>query len=262
MFRYVSFVFGAAAGVLYARERRERMAMARLGASALETLLNAIDANNPMTGAHVRRVAKYALVLADAADLNEREKRSIERVALFHDVGKLDLALTDIINETTKLTPEDRRAIRTHPQRGADVLKPLAAFYPDLPEGVLSHHECWNGNGYPRKLRGNRIPLNARVVAIADTFDAVTHARSYSHARSFEAAMQVIAKGRGTQFDPDLVDLFLSPPVLEQVENEMRAANAPSRVRHRRRRSKAREEAPDITFRWRTPTPVQPRPDR
>lgn len=256
MFRYVPFVFGAAAGALYARERRDRLAIERLGAAALETLLNAIDANNPVTGAHVRCVANYALILAGAADLDERQKRSIERVALFHDIGKIDGAFSDIINEPNRLTPAERRAIMTHPKRGADVLQPLAAFYPDLPEGVLSHHEHWDGTGYPRKLRGLQIPQSARVVAIADTFDAVTHARPYSHARSLEAATKVIANGRGTQFDPDLADLFLSPPVLKCVEEEMRAAHKPSRTRHRRRRSGPREDAPDLTFRWRTTSPV------
>lgn len=257
MIRYLPILVGAAAGALYARERRQRRALERLGAATLETLLDAIDANSPETGEHVRRVAEYALVLADAADMDERTRRSIERVALFHDIGKIDGAVSDVVGEKTRLSPEERKAIITHPQKGADVLRPLAGFYPDLPEGVLAHHERWDGKGYPRKLEGTMIPLAARVVTIADTFDAVTHARSYSTARSVELAVGVIAEGRGTQFDPDLVDLFLSPPVIECVKRSASAVTYPRRAGGKRHGAKASTEIPDITFRWRTPVPAR-----
>ena len=254
MTRHVPLVLlGISGSALYARERRRRIRLERLGAATLETLLNAIDANNPDTGEHVRRVARFALILADAADLDNKMKRSIERVALFHDIGKIDGALHDIINEATKLTRGERRSIRTHPQRGANVLQPLSAFYPDLAEGVLCHHEKWDGTGYPRQLKGNRIPLTARVVAIADTFDAVTHARSYSHARSIKIASSVIADGRATQFDPDLADLFLSPPVMDFVRIAMEEVHEPRRVGKTRRGRQETQGVPDITFRWRTP---------
>jgi putative two-component system response regulator len=145
----------------------------------------------------------------------------------------------------------------THPQGGADVLQPLSAFYPDLAEGVLSHHEKWDGTGYPRQLAGTRIPFTARVVAIADTFDAVTHARPYSHARSMKIATSVIAEARGTQFDPDLVDLFLSPPVMECVLIAMREVHGPRRAAKTRRGHSETQGVPDLTFRWRTPAPEQ-----
>ncbi|MDO8501211.1 MAG: HD domain-containing phosphohydrolase [Gemmatimonadaceae bacterium] len=257
MLRYAPFLVGAAAGALYARERRALNRVERLGAAALETLLDAIDANNAVTGAHVRRVADYALILADAADLDEREQNSIERVALFHDIGKIDGALSDIVDETTALTPKERKAVMTHPRRGAEVLAPLAGFYPDLPEGVLAHHERWDGNGYPRGLRGCRIPLAARVVAIADTFDAVTHARPYSRALSRSMGLEIIGAGRGKQFDPDLVDLFLSPPVVEAVEESMRKSHAPRKAGGKRRAGRRSGNAPDINFRWRSAGPAR-----
>ncbi|HEY6088396.1 MAG TPA: HD domain-containing phosphohydrolase, partial [Gemmatimonadaceae bacterium] len=149
-----------------------------------------------------------------------------------------------------KLTPEERRAVRTHPQRGAEVLAPLSTFYPDLGKGVAAHHERWDGTGYPRGVKGKRIPLTARAVAIADSFDAITHRRRYSHARSFGEAVKAIAEGRGTQFDPELVDIFLSPPVLARIEKAMRESNAPQRKRTNRRTGESRP-ARDITFRWR-----------
>jgi HD-GYP domain-containing protein (c-di-GMP phosphodiesterase class II) len=192
----------------------------------------------------------YALILAEAAGLDERTQRSVERVALFHDIGKLHEALTDIFHDPSKLTPEERRAVMTHPQRGAEVLAPLVAFYPDLGKGVAAHHERWDGTGYPRGLKGKRIPLPARVVAIADSFDAITHRRRYSHARSLTEATGAIAAGRGTQFDPELVDLFLNPRVVSRVEHAMRQAHRPQKKRDNRRHAEA-QSAPDITFRWR-----------
>ena len=257
MLRDTPVLLGAAVGALYLKERRARARIERLGAATLETLLDAIDANNPETGAHVRRVAEYALILASSADVDERMCRSVERIALFHDIGKIDGALTDIINETTKLSPADRRAVMTHPRRGADVLQPLTAFYPDLADGVLSHHERWDGKGYPRHLKGSRIPLAARIVAIADTFDAVTHSRSYSSARSLKAAIRVLVDGRGTQFDPDLVDLFLSPPVMECVSESLHKIKGPKRSAKTRKAEKGSQGVPDITFRWRTPAGEQ-----
>jgi HD-GYP domain-containing protein (c-di-GMP phosphodiesterase class II) len=147
----------------------------------------------------------------------------------------------------------------SHPRTGADVLQPLGAFYPELPIGVLCHHERWDGQGYPRHLSGTSIPIEARIVAIADTFDAVTQARSYSHARTLETATAIIAEGRGTQFDPDLVDLFLSPPVMTEIGRMLRRANTPRKASSRRRRNSASASVPDITFRWRTPSPLLPR---
>jgi HD-GYP domain-containing protein (c-di-GMP phosphodiesterase class II) len=232
------------------REHQIRNKAERLSAATMESLLNAIDANDEVTGSHVRRVAEYALIIGDAAGYDEHTLRSVERVALFHDIGKLHGALTDIFHDQSKLTPEERRAVRTHPQRGAEVLNPLSAFYPELGKGVAAHHERWDGNGYPRGLKGRRIPLEARVVAIADSFDAITHRRRYSHARSFKEAARAIEEGKGTQFDPDLVDLFLSPPVLSSIEKEMRRAHGPQSKRSNRRRGES-QDAPDVTFRWR-----------
>ena len=248
---FVPLTVGAAAasGLLF-REHSMRTKAERLSAATLETLLNAIDANDAVTGAHVRRVAAIALILGEEAGLDEHTLRSIERVALFHDIGKLHGALTDIFHEETKLTPEERRAVMTHPQRGAEVLAPLEGFFPDLPKGVAAHHERWDGTGYPKGLKGKRIPLVARVVAIADSFDAITHRRRYSHARSFGEAIRAIEEGRGTQFDPELVDVFLSPTARARIEAVMREENQPHKKRSNRRRGEA-QRAPDVTFRWR-----------
>ena len=253
---------GATSGVLLLHELDSRERAERLAAALLETLLNAIDANDAQTGAHVRRVARFALILAEAADLDERGRRSVERIALFHDIGKISEALFDIIHDDASLSPEKWREIATHPQRGADVLGPLAAFYPDLPEGVLSHHERWDGGGYPRSLRGEQIPLAARIVSIADTFDAITFSRRYRRGRSARDSAARICDGRGSQFDPDLTDLFLLPPVFERVELAVKEAlDGTPRPRvdaDRRHPGPTTESAPDVKFRWRDAATAPP----
>jgi HD-GYP domain-containing protein (c-di-GMP phosphodiesterase class II) len=251
MSRILTSGIGAAAGAAFLLEHQARSRAERLSAATLETLLNAIDANDAETGAHVRRVAAYAQILGEAAGFDEHTQLSIERVALFHDIGKLQEALFDIFHDPSSLTAEEWRAVRTHPERGAEVLAPLAAFYPDLGKGVASHHERWNGTGYPRRLKGKRIPITARVVAIADSFDAITHRRRYSAAKSLKEATTAIAEGRGTQFDPQLVDLFLSPSVLTEVAEAMREAHSTKKKKTGNRRRRENHPAPDIKFRWR-----------
>jgi HD-GYP domain-containing protein (c-di-GMP phosphodiesterase class II) len=244
------------------RRRHDQQIGERVAAAALEALLNAIDANDAQTGAHVRRVAAYALVLARAAGFDDHECSSIERVALYHDIGKINAALFDIVHDTEKLSVDERALIVTHPQLGADVIRPLSTFYPELYDGVLTHHERWDGSGYPRGLKGLDIPLEARVVAFADTFDVITHGRRYERERSVSDAREVIARGRGTQFDPALTDLFLSEPVFNEMVETFESVDSPQIARPDRRRGEAEVGVPDITFRWRNGATSQPPRDR
>jgi HD-GYP domain-containing protein (c-di-GMP phosphodiesterase class II) len=160
--------------------------------------------------------------------------------------------LFDITHDDHVLSAEERVQIATHPQRGADVVAPLSRFYPDLGEGILSHHERWDGAGYPRGLRGTDIPLAARIVALADTFDAITRDRRYGAARSAPAAVEVIAAERGRQFDPELTDLFLSETVQARVHDTMRPSQPARALRTcKRKPARARAAVPDVAFRWR-----------
>ena len=254
--RSESLLTGIAAGaaaVLVARANRRRQRAERFAAAALESLLRAIDANDMQTGAHVRRVARYALILADALGVRDADRRTIELTALFHDIGKIHEALFDIVHDGRKLTPQQRREIATHPRRGAEVLAPVAYFHEDLAEAVLAHHERWDGSGYPRGLKGRRIPLAARVVTIADTFDAVTHRRRYRDGKTAMEAAEIIAAGRGTQFEPELVDLLLLPPVFAEMKRAHRKAMRPTTLQHRAT-DHAAASSPKVQIRWRTRT--------
>lgn len=255
---------GIGSGILIVIERRRRESAARFAAAALESLLNAIDANDPETGAHVRRVAAYALILADAAELDEHQRRNVEHVALFHDIGKIHEALFDIIHEHTQLDDGEKRQIARHPQLGARVLEPLTPFYPELAEGVLSHHERWDGRGYPRQLKDGQIPIAARIVTLADTYDAITHRRRYRDGRKPETAASIIAAGRGSQFDPELVDLMLFPPVFARISREQRTFTRRPRLTggDERRQGKRETFVPDVTFRWRPEGHDSPLPGR
>lgn len=246
---------GTAIGAALLRERRLRARAERFASASLESLLRAIDANDPQTGAHVRRVAEYALIIADALDVSDSERRTIELASLFHDVGKIHEAMFDIVHEPRKLTPAERRALRTHPARGADVLAPIASFHPQLAEAVLAHHERWDGSGYPKGLRGEQIPLAARVVMIADTFDAITHRRRYRDGRGIHEAAEIIGQAAGTQFDSDIVHLMLLPPVFERITSARHMhARRGNRIPRREGRVATTKRMPDVEIRWRTRT--------
>jgi HD-GYP domain-containing protein (c-di-GMP phosphodiesterase class II) len=199
------------------------------------------------------------MALARTAKLDESDVRSVERVALFHDIGKIHEALFDIVHDgDADVTDDERRLIATHPRRGADVLQPIAFFYPDLSEGVLAHHERWDGSGYPHGLAGEDIPLAARVVAIADTFDAITHRRRYRAAFDMDAGLEVIANGAGTQFDPMLVPVFLGSRMRECIRRVMSEQVPRIASRNGDRRRQAGRKAPDIPFRWRSAPDTPP----
>lgn len=196
------------------------------------------------------------MIIADAVGVNDEDRRTIELTALFHDIGKIHEALFDIVHEGRTLTPTEKRQIATHPARGAEVLAPIGNFYPELAAAVLAHHERWDGSGYPRGLRGRGIPFAARVVTLADTFDAITHRRRYRDGRTALEAARAIGEGRGTQFDPTLVDLMLFPPVFEQIVAVHRRASRP-----RTRPSPSPGYAghpPKVRIRWRTKSEPPP----
>jgi len=176
--------------------------------STIETLAMAIDAKDQITHGHIRRVQRLAVGLAKEMGVNDDlQIRAIEAAALLHDMGKLAIP-EFILNKPGKLTPNEFDVMKQHANIGADILGSIHFPYPVVPI-VRHHHESWDGNGYPDKLRGVAIPLGARILSVVDCFDALTSDRPYRPRMSIEDAVDVLLQRRGTMYDPLIVDKFI-----------------------------------------------------
>ncbi|MFO0591721.1 MAG: response regulator [Polyangiaceae bacterium] len=176
----------------------------------IEGLAKAIDKMDRYTAGHSDRVATYAVFLARRLGLSETEIEIVRQSALMHDIGKIGCVLN--LNKPGKLTNDEYEVFKKHPVYGRDILDPIKFLHPLIP-GVYLHHERWDGRGYPLKLKGPDIPLLARIISVADTYDAMTSDRSYRRALPHEVSIAEIERCAGTQFDPDLANTFT-----EQIE--------------------------------------------
>lgn len=176
----------------------------------LQALGAAIDLRDNETAGHSLRVCAYSLQMARAMGWSEKELRSLARGAHLHDIGKLGIP-DGILLKPGPLTAEERRLMQRHAQIGFDIVKDIP-FLADVAEMVLTHHERFDGGGYPRGLKGKEILPSARIFAVADTLDAITSDRPYRRASSFESARETIRHLSGSQFDPEVVNVFLSIP--------------------------------------------------
>jgi putative two-component system response regulator len=185
-------------------------ALARLenAQDVLVALANAVDAKDPMTEHHCSRVADRALVIARLAGLSQEEIEAVGYGAVLHDVGKIGTAEA-VLGKPGVLTDEERAEMQRHSTIGDEILRPLQLGRVVGPI-VRAHHERWDGTGYPDGLRGREIPIGARIVAVADSYDAMTHDRPYRPRLSTDEARAELVRHRGTQFDPEIVDLFLA----------------------------------------------------
>ncbi|MBI2712660.1 MAG: HD-GYP domain-containing protein [Bdellovibrio sp.] len=187
------------------------------------TLLKALRERDPYTYGHCRRVARNARLLARAAGLSLREQIIIEYSSLFHDLGKIGIP-DSILLKPGRLSPSEEAIMRTHPVKSAEIMDPLARvpFFRTLLPGIRHHHERMDGQGYPDHIQGDNIPLTARVILIADTYDAMTTNRPYRKGRAEEFAYKELKQFAGRQFDPHLVQIFLkSHPHWGQLEEEI-----------------------------------------
>jgi putative nucleotidyltransferase with HDIG domain len=176
--------------------------------STIETLAMAVDAKDQITHGHIRRVQVYAIELAKLLGVkDERQLKAIEAAALLHDMGKLAIP-EHILNKPGKLTGAEFEKMKLHADIGADLLSAVKFPYPVVPI-VRHHHEHWNGKGYPAGISGTDIPLGARILSVVDCFDALTSDRPYRPRLSTEEAFATILEGRGTLYDPLVVDTFL-----------------------------------------------------
>jgi putative nucleotidyltransferase with HDIG domain len=220
--------------VVSERTSRLRETMQELERSydtTLEAMGGALDLRDEETEGHSRRVTAYTVALAQELGLNAQELKIIERGAFLHDIGKI--ATPDaILLKPGRLNPEETVIMREHCARGYEMVRKIP-FLREAAEIVLAHQECFDGSGYPRGLKGEEIPLGARIFAIADTLDAITSDRPYRKGASFDTAREEIARWSGRQFDPALVKVFLRMPV--SIWSDLRASivkrsDAPRRV--------------------------------
>jgi putative two-component system response regulator len=177
---------------------------------AIRCLAFAAEFRDPTTGAHISRMSRTCEILAEHAGLG-REKAELIRIAApMHDIGKIGVA-DYILRKPGKLTEEEMDEMRRHPLIGSEILARSDSELMRLGGLIaLTHHERWDGTGYPHRIGGDKIPIEGRIVAIADVFDALTSERSYKPAFTVDHAIQIMTDDRGSHFDPDLLDVFLT----------------------------------------------------
>src|SRR5882672_6531263 len=197
----------------------------KLYLSTIETLATAIEAKDGVTSDHIRRVQKFAIGLAKALGVaDEKTIKAINAAALLHDTGKLAVP-EHILNKPGKLTPIEFEQMKLHVDVGADILSSIDFPYPVVPI-VRAHHENWDGSGYPRGLKGEEIPIGARILSVVDCYDALTSDRPYRAALTDSEAMKIVLDRRGKMYDPAVVDTFarvyreIAAEVMEPVAHQ------------------------------------------
>ncbi len=190
--------------------RSAELEVAHIGQAYIETvkvLANAIEGRDRYTRGHVDRVTTYTTWLAEALDWPPDYMRILKFGARLHDIGKIIIP-DHILNKPKKLTGEEWELMKQHPTAGAKILRGISHLQAAMPY-ILYHHERWNGTGYPEGLKGRAIPIEARLLAITDVYDALTTARPYHPARPHDEVMKFVRMQSGRQFDPDLVPIFI-----------------------------------------------------
>ena len=214
---------------VFARERNDRLrGLLELNSAYRGTALvlsDVVESDDHYTGQHSRSVVELALTLATDLGLSEDRKRNLEFAALLHDVGKIAIP-KEIVNKPGKLDKDEWTIIQTHTLEGEKMLSQVGGFMREVGLLVRSHHERWDGRGYPDGLAGEEIPLEARMIACCDSWNAMRTDRVYRRALSLEVALDELTSGAGSQFDPELVEALLK--IIERTEGKPAlAAEAP-----------------------------------
>ncbi|MCX7912809.1 MAG: response regulator [Dehalococcoidales bacterium] len=196
-------------------ERTEdlRKALIRLKQASLDTihrLARAAEYKDRDIGPHIKRIGQYCAIIANRLRLSREEIENIGYAAPLHDIGKIGIP-DRILMKSGKLDPHEQEIMKSHTIIGAELLKGSDVEFIQMAETIaLTHHERWDGSGYPAGLKGGKIPLYGRIVAVADAFDAMASERHYKPALPLEQVFHQMEEGKGTQFDPDIVDAFIS----------------------------------------------------
>jgi putative nucleotidyltransferase with HDIG domain len=183
----------------------------------IQSLARTIDKMDRYTAGHSERVARYAVALARLLGLPEDQIEIVRHSALMHDIGKIGCVMN--LNKPGKLTQDEYEIFKKHPNYGREILDPIKFLQPVIP-GVHLHHERWDGRGYPLGLSGNAIPLIARIISVADTYDAMTSDRAYRRALPHEVTVNEIVRCSGTQFDPEVAGAFMRS--IDELRDELR----------------------------------------
>lgn len=190
----------------------------QLSEQAAKIILKALDAKDNYTFGHSMRVAYFSLVTGREAGLSPEEMYELELSAIFHDIGKIGTP-DAVLNKPSRLTEEEFLIMKQHPENSYEILKEYPHFE-KVAENARLHHERFDGKGYPLGLKGDEIPMAARIILIADTFDAMTSTRPYRKGLPYEVAYDELIQFSGTQFDPELVKCFIRGMEKEALKGE------------------------------------------
>lgn len=203
----VSFIIWLGIRLKTLRLKRRQAEYRNIINQSLNTFANTIDAKDKYTNGHSQRVAVYSRELARKLKMSKEEQERIYYIALMHDIGKIGIA-DEILNKPGKLTPEERKVIMSHPAIGGEILKDFTSL-PGISEGARYHHERFDGKGYNEGLKGEEIPFFARIICVADSYDAMSSTRCYRKDLDEETIVAELKNNAGTQFDPDIVAVML-----------------------------------------------------
>lgn len=173
----------------------------------VNVVLNVLDARDPYTFSHSLRVTEIATMIAKSLQLPKKQIRTISEAAYLHDIGKIGIP-DKVLNKAGRLTTQEMKHMQAHPRIGSNILNRLPLFK-NIAHIVLCHHERWDGFGYPNGLQGTKSPVESRIIAVSDAFDAITSDRPYRIGQSHECGVEEILKHKGDQFDPSVVDHFM-----------------------------------------------------
>lgn len=209
--------YGRKKAQLQAKHEQDRLTVAveeerrKIGKITMQTIIsisNAVDAKDPYTKKHSERVAKYSKLIANELRWSKQEQENIYNMALLHDIGKIGVP-DAILNKHGALTDEEFPEIRKHPVIGGEILKDLN-FVTDVSIGAYYHHERYDGKGYPEGLKGEEIPIEARIIGIADSIDAMNSNRVYRGKKDISYVLEQLEQGKGTQFDPNIDEIVIA----------------------------------------------------
>lgn len=206
-------LLGMAAQIEVLKEEKKK-----ISEQAARTILKALDAKDNYTFGHSMRVAYFSLVTGNELGLSREEMYELELSAIFHDIGKIGTP-DAVLNKPSRLNEEEFQIMKKHPENSYEILKDYPMFE-KIAANARLHHERFDGKGYPLGLKGENIPLAARIILIADTFDAMTSTRPYRKGLPYEVAFEELTQFSGTQFDPKVVKVFIEGMRKEALKNE------------------------------------------